>query len=1044
MKKPLVWIVLMIILAWTEPMVAQEAGELLRFDGAVYLKLELSAQTVAQLGDSVLYRSPESETAREPFDQVLFNGMLSDTQVVLQVRYEQEANRWSEWADAYLRIFPNGRFWARFDLPEGQTRRIQYRFVNRGISGAVWIELYAVEAVLRKHEGQLPERSSPRPTQKTFFMRQDTVPKPPIITREEWGANPPIGNYLPHNPYRMTQHHTAGRRIATLEDGLQEMQFIQDFHQNGRGWQDIGYHFCIDDSGRIYEGVPVEYRGTHVGGNNTGNIGIAYFGNFQIAGEYPTEAALNQLVAIWSWLSDHYTINPDSLLGHRDYRATACPGDNLYAQLPVIRNNIRKTLGFGAPYVVFPFPQPFSTEVPPNTIISFSIRDDEEGVDEASIGVRVNQLDVTPSISGNSNEYRITYQPPEPFPYSRNVVVEVQAQDLGNPPASMQYQYQFRIEVERFYAEVENATSMRNADLHISGDWQLDVDDVQLEGLTDGFRLVALDQDGTHVARVFPRVSEAGDYWVYMATSSQYLGESARVTFVNASGRRLPHFMEYNRVFSNKWGRWSPTPVYFSGDPQTGGSIELSGTGDLDLRLVLDALRLEKVDRLDPPQAPILKWVKRVDPARREVEIAWYPTLEGDVAGYRLFHSPDGLTWHDVPIADEQLLNAAVQSYRWVVPDTVGTIYFRLVAVDTNAYVGEDGTYIPFVSDPSDAYGVGFSSSDRILIVDNFDRQASWQKPYHPFVASYGEALAANGVGFESCTETAVQNGEIDLNAYAVVIYFCGDDSRADESLAAADQFRLLDYLENGGKLFISGSEIGYDFARTTAVEKNRYEYLLRAQYLGDLSGSNRVLGEQGTVFEGLDFEYGTMNGPNLYIEDYPDYIQPKNGSQTALLYGNLRIAGIQFTGTYGQSSQVAQLVYLGFTFETIVQPEDRAALMGRVLDYFGIVTRIPEDAAVLPDRLILQPNFPNPFNPVTTISYAIPRQLAGKRVQLEIFNILGERVRQLVNRRQMAGTYRVQWDGRDDGGVPVASGVYLYRLKVADRHLSRKMMLLK
>lgn len=58
------------------------------------------------------------------------------------------------------------------------------------------------------------------------------------------------------------------------------MQIIQDFHINGRGWKDIGYHFCYDDSGRIYQGMPETIVGTHAGPANTGNIGASMMGNF--------------------------------------------------------------------------------------------------------------------------------------------------------------------------------------------------------------------------------------------------------------------------------------------------------------------------------------------------------------------------------------------------------------------------------------------------------------------------------------------------------------------------------------------------------------------------------------------------------------------------------------------------------------------------------------------------------------------------------------------------------------------------------------------
>lgn len=131
----------------------------------------------------------------------------------------------------------------------------------------------------------------------------------------------------------------------------------------------------------------------------------------------------------------------------------------------------------------------------------------------------------------------------------------------------------------------------------------------------------------------------------------------------------------------------------------------------------------------------------------------------------------------------------------------------------------------------------------------------------------------------------AQETGEITLADYDAVVYFCGDDSRSHESLAAADQQRLLEYLRSGGKLFISGSEIGYDFNATTLTELERTQYLLKATYLGDLSGSNRVIGADQTPFEDLDFVYGTLNSEDTYIEDYPDYILPTDGSQVALAY---------------------------------------------------------------------------------------------------------------------------------------------------------------
>ena len=94
-----------------------------------------------------------------------------------------------------------------------------------------------------------------------------------------------------------------------------------------------------------------------------------------------------------------------------------------------------------------------------------------------------------------------------------------------------------------------------------------------------------------------------------------------------------------------------------------------------------------------------------------------------------------------------------------------------------------------------------------------------------------------------------------------------------------------------------------------------------------------------------------------------------------------------------------------------------------------------------LPDRFALSQNHPNPFNPVTTIEYSLP---VRSRVAIEIHNILGQRIRTLVDRDMPAGSYTVTWDGTDDSGSRVASGVYLYRIDAADFVSTKKMILLK
>ncbi len=93
------------------------------------------------------------------------------------------------------------------------------------------------------------------------------------------------------------------------------------------------------------------------------------------------------------------------------------------------------------------------------------------------------------------------------------------------------------------------------------------------------------------------------------------------------------------------------------------------------------------------------------------------------------------------------------------------------------------------------------------------------------------------------------------------------------------------------------------------------------------------------------------------------------------------------------------------------------------------------------PQQYALSANYPNPFNPVTTINYTLQKP---EQVKIEVFDVLGHRIQTLVSGVKSAGEHTVQWNGTDSEGNPVASGVYLYRLSSNSRIESRKMMLLK
>ena len=106
-----------------------------------------------------------------------------------------------------------------------------------------------------------------------------------------------------------------------------------------QGWAGIGYHFVIRKDGSIEQGRPENTIGAHAYGFNSDTIGINVAGNFEI-GE-PTESQKDSLAMLIAYLADKYglTINEDTVCGHRDLMATACPGDNLYNLLGDVRGN---------------------------------------------------------------------------------------------------------------------------------------------------------------------------------------------------------------------------------------------------------------------------------------------------------------------------------------------------------------------------------------------------------------------------------------------------------------------------------------------------------------------------------------------------------------------------------------------------------------------------------------------------------------------------------------------------------------------------------
>ncbi|HZN20806.1 MAG TPA: peptidoglycan recognition family protein [Micromonosporaceae bacterium] len=185
------------------------------------------------------------------------------------------------------------------------------------------------------------------------------VPVPYCYTRYEWGARMATGTirYLDRMPDHIIVHHTASANTTdfSLAAAFRVSRWIQDLHMDTNGWIDSGQQLTISRGGYLMEGRQLSFRAIwerqHVSGaqcanHNDHTIGIENEGHY-VSNSVPS-TLFESLVSTCAWLCDFYNLNPYvAIVGHRDFVATLCPGDVLYARLPELRNRVAAVLSAG-------------------------------------------------------------------------------------------------------------------------------------------------------------------------------------------------------------------------------------------------------------------------------------------------------------------------------------------------------------------------------------------------------------------------------------------------------------------------------------------------------------------------------------------------------------------------------------------------------------------------------------------------------------------------------------------------------------------------
>jgi hypothetical protein len=171
---------------------------------------------------------------------------------------------------------------------------------------------------------------------------------------------------------------------------------------------------------------------------------------------------------------------------------------------------------------------------------------------------------------------------------------------------------------------------------------------------------------------------------------------------------------------------------------------------------------------------------------------------------------------------------------------------------------------------------------------------------------------------------------------------------------------------------------------------------------------------------EGYDADFVLIaTTTNTYYIDQTNFSDPKFG-------GNVyyRVKAVDYCNNFsGYSNTVNAKGYVGF-------PGQGSKSLTSTLNI-----------TLTPSEITLFDNYPNPFNPKTIISFSLPNE---SQVKLTVYSITGEKVKELINGFREKGVYKVEWNGTNQNGTPVSTGIYIYELIAGDQRLAKKMFLAK
>lgn len=293
--------------------------------GSVETQGDSKHTNVALEGEQLAYELANSPARLAPVPFVRLGAVWDATAASsLEISISDDGESWTSWqslAVVHIEAELDGSFVGRLDAPDSATF---YRLRSVG-KAPTFVSLNFFESTLSEQLEDGDDAS-------LFFDPGLELANATVNNRASWGARA-ARCVSAHSPFRLTVHHTVTPTNDSLSPQARLRQ-IQSFHQDVNGWCDVGYHFLVSRDGRLWEGRPSGVIGSHVGGANSGNVGISFMGTH--TSTPITDGQLDNVAGLIADVTDQYGIGISSanIKGHRDRGQTSCPGDALYAQLP--------------------------------------------------------------------------------------------------------------------------------------------------------------------------------------------------------------------------------------------------------------------------------------------------------------------------------------------------------------------------------------------------------------------------------------------------------------------------------------------------------------------------------------------------------------------------------------------------------------------------------------------------------------------------------------------------------------------------------------